>query len=63
LSSGDRKFVEKAARGGMLEMQLGQLAEQKASNDQVKQFAQKMAEDHAKANDDLKQLANTKGVQ
>jgi putative membrane protein len=63
LTSGDRKFVEKAARGGMAETQLSQLAEQKASNDQVKEFAQKMTEDHAKANDDLKQIASTKGVQ
>jgi len=63
MSSGDRKFVDKAAMGGMAEVQLGQLAEQKASSDEVKQFAQKMTDDHSKANDELKQLASSKGVQ
>jgi putative membrane protein len=63
LPSTDKKFVEKAATGGMLEVQLGQLAQQKASSEQVKQFAAKMAEDHAKANDELKQIASAKGAQ
>jgi len=62
LSSGDRKFMEKAAQGGMAEVKLGQLAAQKASSDQVKQFGQKMVDDHGKADDQLKQLASTKGV-
>ena len=63
MASGDRKFVEKAASGGMLEVQLGQMAQQKASNDQVKQFGSKMAEEHGKANDELKQIATSKGAQ
>src|SRR5256886_16850851 len=63
MASGDRKFVEKAASGGMLEVQMGQLAQQKASSDQVKQFAARVAEDHAKANDELKQIATAKGAQ
>src|SRR5437773_1422086 len=62
LTSGDRKFVEKAATGGMMEVQLGQLAQEKASNEQVKEFAARMAQDHAKANDELKQLATSKGA-
>jgi Predicted outer membrane protein len=62
LSSGDRKFMEKAAEGGMAEVKLGQLASQKASADQVKQFGQRMVDDHGKANDQLKQLASTKNV-
>ena len=62
ISSGDRKFMEKAAEGGMAEVKLGQLAAQKASADQVKQFGQRMVDDHGKANDQLKQLASTKGV-
>jgi putative membrane protein len=63
LASGDKKFVEKAVGGSMLEVQLGQMAQQKASNEQVKQFGAKMAEDHAKAGDELKQIATAKGVQ
>jgi putative membrane protein len=62
VSSGDRKFMEKAAQGGMAEVQLGKLATQKAESDQVKQFGQRMVDDHSKANQQLKQLASTKGV-
>jgi putative membrane protein len=59
----ERTFVEKAATGGMAEVQLGQLAQQKASSDQVKQFGARMAQDHGKANDELKQVASDKGIQ
>jgi putative membrane protein len=62
LSRGDRKFMTEAAQGGMAEVQLGQLAAQKAQSDQVKQFGQKMVDDHTKANDQLKQIAASKGV-
>lgn len=63
MGSADRMFMHKAAIGGMVEVQLGTLAQQKASSDQVKQFGARMAEDHGKANDELKQIASTKGVQ
>jgi putative membrane protein len=39
LSRADRKFVEDAAAGGLTEVQWGRLAQQKAANEQVKQFA------------------------
>src|SRR5437764_11260380 len=42
VSSGERKFVEQAAIDGMAEVELGKLASTKASNSQVKQFAQRM---------------------
>jgi len=51
-----------AARGGMGEVELGQLASQKAQSDQVKQFAQRMVQDHGKANDELKSLAQQKNI-
>lgn len=62
ISSSDRKFMDKAAQGGMAEVKLGELATQKAQSDQVKQFGQRMVDDHSKADDQLKQLASTKGV-
>ena len=62
LSSGDKSFVEKAAIGGMAEVQMGKLAQQKAGSDQVKQFGTRMVNDHSKANDDLKQVASSKGI-
>ena len=43
-------------------MELGQLAVEKSSNEDVKSFAQHMVEDHGKANEDLKQLASQIGV-
>src|SRR5207237_946016 len=50
----DRTFVTNAAEGGMAEVELGQLATNKATNPDVKQFAQRMVTDHGKANDELK---------
>ncbi|HTG33162.1 MAG TPA: DUF4142 domain-containing protein [Thermoanaerobaculia bacterium] len=62
LSASDTKFMKEAAMGGMEEVELGQLAAQKASSPEVKNFGQHMVDDHSKANDQLKQLAAQKGV-
>jgi putative membrane protein len=62
LNSSDQKFVKEAAQGGMAEVELGQLAVEKASNPDVKQFGQRMVDDHSKANDKLKEVASTKGI-
>jgi putative membrane protein len=62
LSSKDYKFAVNAARGGMTEVQLGQLAKDKATNPQVKTFGEKMVTDHNKANDELKQIISRKGA-
>jgi putative membrane protein len=58
----DHAFVTEAAMGGMAEVELGQLASDKAQSDQVKQFAQRMVTDHGKANDELKSLAQRKNI-
>jgi putative membrane protein len=58
----DTDFAVKAADGGMLEVQLAQLALTKASSSKVKEFAQKMIDDHSKANEELKSLAQTKNI-
>ena len=62
LSRADRKFVEEAAQGGMAEVQHGNLAAQRATNPQVKQFAQRMVQDHSKANDELKSIIGPRGI-
>jgi putative membrane protein len=62
-ASPDSAFVKEAAAGGMAEVDMGKLAQEKASNDQVKQFGSRMVQDHSKANDELKQVAGVKGVQ
>ena len=58
----DRHFMDKAAQGGMAEVELGQLAQQNGKSQEVKDFGKRMVDDHSKANDQLKQLAAQKGV-
>jgi putative membrane protein len=62
LSAADTKFVHEAAAGGMAEVSLGKIAAEKATNPDVKTFAQRMVDDHSKANDELKAFASQKGV-
>jgi putative membrane protein len=58
----DQHFMMKAAQGGMAEVELGNLALQNASSQAVKDFGQKMVDDHSKANNELKDLAGRKNV-
>lgn len=58
----DVDFVKHAAMGGMLEVDLGTLAAQRAKHEDVRKFGQRMASDHGKANQDLARLAHSKGV-
>jgi putative membrane protein len=58
----DKLFVKKALQGGMAEVQLGQLTLQKSNNDQVKQFAQHMIDDHTKLGEQMKPVAQQLGV-
>lgn len=57
------EFAMKAAKGGIMEVELGKMAQQKASNSRVKNFGTMMVDDHSKANDELKQIASSKGIQ
>jgi putative membrane protein len=57
LSRAEKDFVDKAAAGGMFEVQVAQLALQKSQSSTVKSFAQRMVDDHTKVNDQLKQIA------
>lgn len=58
----DTKFMMKAASGGMMEVELGQMAQQKAQSQRVKDFGAMMVRDHTKANNELKALAANKNV-
>ena len=60
--SEDIEFVLDAAKGGMAEVELGKLAAERAKNDEVKKFAQRMVDDHMKAGDELKSIAERKGI-
>gem|GEM_PF-89549 len=55
-------FAVKAADGGMLEVRLGKLAQDKAVNPRVKEFGAMMVRDHSKANDELKTIAGNKNI-
>lgn len=61
-SSADASFVKEAAMGGLAEVELGRLATQKAESADVKQFGQRMVDDHSKANDQLKPIAQQKNI-
>jgi putative membrane protein len=62
LDPGDKDFMMKAAQGGMAEVMLGQIASSKGTSPDVKNFGNRMVSDHGKANDELKQLAQNKGM-
>lgn len=62
VDEGDAKFAVAAANGGMAEVELGTLAQQKAVNTKVKDFGAMMVSDHSKANDEMKALAKSKGL-
>lgn len=55
-------FAVKAANGGMMEVELGKIAAQKAGNKKIKDFGEMMVKDHTKANDELKKLAAEKNI-
>ncbi len=58
----DSGFVTAAAQGGMAEVEMGKLAVQRASDQRVKDFGQRMVDDHSAANEHLRQVASKKGV-
>src|SRR5579884_2168649 len=58
----DQKFMQQAAIGDAAEIQLGQMAQEKASNPKVKQFGERMVNDHSKADDQLKGIAQSQHV-
>jgi putative membrane protein len=63
LAQEEMEFATKAAQGGLKEVKFGELAQQQAARDEVKQFGQRMVDDHGKAADQLKQIAQNKGIE
>ncbi len=62
VTGGDLAFMNDAAPGSMLEVELGRLALQRAASSEVKQFAQQMITDHTRAGQELTQIAQGKKV-
>ena len=59
---GTREFVSKVAQDNLAEVELGRLASQQAHSPAVKEFAQRMINDHGRAGQELTQLARSKGM-
>jgi putative membrane protein len=62
LSTSDATFMTAAARGGMAEVQLGQLAQRNGSSAAVKRFGQRMVDDHGRSNQEMMALAQRKEI-
>jgi putative membrane protein len=62
LSWQDHRFLRQAAQAGLFEVKKSELALSRSDNRHVRQFAAQMIRDHTKANQELKQLAASKGV-
>lgn len=58
----DAEFVKKAASDGMFEVEMGKVAKEKGVSGDVRKFAQRMIDDHTKANKELAELAKTVGL-
>jgi putative membrane protein len=61
-SVSDKKFVQRALEGGIAEMQLGELAVQRGNCEDVKQFGQKIIDDHIKMGDQIRDVAQREGI-
>lgn len=62
LGSQDKSFMMEAAKGGMMEVEMGKMAEKQGQSDDVKKLGKQMVGDHTKANNELMGLAQKKGV-
>lgn len=62
LSAKDYKFIREATQGGMAEVELGEMARLRGSNQGVKDFGARMVKDHQQANKDLQEIASRKGA-
>jgi putative membrane protein len=58
----DKIFIRKSTQGGLAEVQLGQLALQKTTSEDIKKFAQRMVDDHTMINESIKPFATSFGV-
>lgn len=63
VAAADREFAKKAAIGGLAEVAMGSLAQQRAEDPQVKQFGERMVEDHGRANAELQRIAGAKNIE
>lgn len=58
----DKKFLKEAALNGMTEIELGKIASEKASNAQVKQFAQRMIDEFTSGQKAILRIASDETI-
>ena len=63
LTGQDKEFIKNASELGLAEVESGKLAQQKATNPELKKFGARMVTDHTKTNEELMALAKAKGVE
>jgi putative membrane protein len=62
VSMTDKHFVSEALKGGMAEVEMGTLAQEKGNTADVKEFGQKMVKNHTELGERMKQVASQVGV-
>jgi putative membrane protein len=62
LTDADQNFVQQAAQSNQMEVEMARMGQEKAENDQVKEFARQLEQDHSEALDDLRRVANRANV-
>jgi putative membrane protein len=62
VSAADQDFGIKAAQGGMAEVELGKLAQERGSSDRVKEYGKMLVDDHARMNNELKDIASKENI-
>jgi putative membrane protein len=62
VSPQDSNFVKNASMDNQMQIKMGQLASQKGTSKEVKDFGQQLASDFTKRNQDLKEIAQNKGL-
>ena len=63
IAASDESFVKKANQGGLTEVKMGELAQQRAQSPEVKEFAQHLVNEHQQANAELQELAKAEGIE
>ena len=63
VSDQDREFANKAATGGLAEVELGRIAAQRATRPSVRSFGERMVTDHGRSSAELAGLARSKGIE
>ena len=62
ISPKDREFLNMAAKGGMMEVHMGEMAQKQGQSAEVKKLGQVMVRDHTMSNTELNVIAHNRGI-